>query len=297
MKSSSTTGIVLVLCAAVLWGTTGTAQSFATSALSPYWVGALRLAIASLFFCAYASARLGRRRLARELAGLPWWWALLAGACMAGYNLAFFAGVRATGVAVGTALALGSGPVWAGFLQMAVARKAPSAGWWLGTTLAVLGGILMVLGRSGAVRADAAGIALCLASGLAYAVYALVSKHLVGRSAPGSVTLAVFGVGAAIALPMAWAWAGDPAIAGRGWVVVGFLGVVATGVAYLLFNTGLRGITAASGVSLALMEPLTAFLLAIGIVGERPAVSAFAGLACVLAGLALVIRAEVRRQP
>lgn len=286
-----------MLCAAVLWGTTGTTQSFASSALSPYWVGALRLGVASLFFCAYAVGRLGGRRLAHELAGMPWLWAVLAGACMAGYNLAFFAGVRATGVAVGTALALGSGPVWAGFLQMAVTRRTPSSGWWLGTMLAVAGGVLMVLGRGGDLRADATGIALCLVSGLSYAIYALVSKHLVGRNDPGAVTLVVFGVGALIAMPVAWAWVGAPDIAGRGWAVVVFLGVSATGIAYLLFNTGLRGIAAASAVSLALMEPLTAFLLAIVVVGERPAASAFLGLVCVLAGLALVIRAEMRRQP
>lgn len=286
-----------MLCAAVLWGTTGTTQSFASSALSPYWVGALRLGIASLFFCVYAGGRLGGRRLARELLGIPWLWAVLAGACMAGYNLAFFAGVRATGVAVGTALALGSGPVWAGFLQMVVARRAPGSGWWLGTMLAVAGGILMVLGRGGDLRADATGITLCLVSGLSYAIYALVSKHLVGRNDPGAVTLVVFGVGALIAMPVAWAWVGGPDIAGRGWAVVVFLGVAATGIAYLLFNTGLRGIAAASAVSLALMEPLTAFLLAIVVVGERPAASAFFGLVCVLAGLALVIRAEMRRQP
>jgi DME family drug/metabolite transporter len=294
MRSSSTTGILLVLGAAVLWGTTGTAQSFAKGALSPYWVGALRLAIATLFFVAYAAGRLGGRRLTRGLAQLSWPWAILAGACMAGYNLAFFAGVRATGVAVGTALALGSGPVWAGFLQLAVTRKVPSPGWWLGTALAVAGGVLLVVGRGGALRADAVGIARWLGSGLSYAIYALVSKRLVHHGDPATVTLAVFGMGAVIALPVAWAWVGSPDIAARGWAVVAFLGVAATGVAYLLFNTGLRGIAAASAVSLALMEPLTAFLLAIVVVGEHPAALAFVGLACVLAGLALVIRAELR---
>ena len=38
----------MVLLAAMLWGTTGTAQSLAPAGLSPYWVGALRLAAASV---------------------------------------------------------------------------------------------------------------------------------------------------------------------------------------------------------------------------------------------------------
>jgi DME family drug/metabolite transporter len=56
----------------------------------------------------------------------------------------------------------------------------------------------------------------------------------------------------------------------------------------------LQTISGATGVSLALMEPLTAFLLAIVVVKEHPAALAFLGLASVLAGLAVVILAEVR---
>ena len=50
MTASSLPGIALVLLAAMLWGTTGTAQSLAPDQLSPYWIGALRLAVASVFF-------------------------------------------------------------------------------------------------------------------------------------------------------------------------------------------------------------------------------------------------------
>jgi DME family drug/metabolite transporter len=47
-------------------------------------------------------------------------------------------------------------------------------------------------------------------------------------------------------------------------------------------------------VALALAEPVTAFALAVLIVGERPGVWALVGLLAVLAGLAVVIRAELR---
>ncbi len=292
-SARSARGILLILSATLLWGTTGTAQSFSADALSPYWVGALRLLVATGFFVLYAAALLGPRRLARELAATQWRHALLAGCCMAGYNLAFFAGVKATGVAVGTALALGSGPIWAGLLQIA-SGHAPARAWWLGTGLAVGGGVLLVFGRGGAVQGDLTGIALCLAAGFAYALYATLNKHLVRQTHPGVATLAVFAVGALVAVPMAWLWVGDVQITARGWAVVGFLGVAATGVAYLLFSSGLRTVTAASAVSLALMEPVTAFLLAIVIVGERPDAMAGAGLAVLLAGLMLVIRAELR---
>jgi drug/metabolite transporter, DME family len=288
-------GVVMVLLAAVLWGTTGTAQSLAPAGLSPYAVGAWRLLLASGFFAAVA-ARSDHRPLAlRGHAGAV----AIAGAAMAAYNLAFFAGVRETGVAIGTAVALGSGPIWAGVLQMLFAGRRPSGVWWLGTTLAVAGGVLLVLGGGTAITVSPPGVAWCALAGLSYAVYALVSKRLVGAAAPEIVTLWVFGVAALIAMPLAGtaAWR-----LGTGWLpggaqllMVVYLGMVTCGVAYLLFNHALRSVSGPTAVTLALAEPVVAFTLAVAVLGERPGPSAFAGLALVLMGLGVVVRVELRR--
>lgn len=282
-------GVGLVLAAALLWGTTGTAQSFAPPQLASVWVGALRLVAAAGFFAAMLV--LVPRPLPR---GLPWPGIVAAAVCMTAYNLAFFAGVRASGVAVGTAVAIGSGPVWAGLLQALVQRSAPTGLWWAGTVLAVGGGALMIAGAGGTQPLSAGGIVLCLGAGLSYAVYALVNKTLVARAEPGAVTGAVFTLAALLALPIAVALAGTPVLAARDLAIVAWLGVMSTGVAYLLFSHGLRHISGATGVALALGEPVTAFLLALVVVGERPGVGAFVGLLAVLAGLAVVIRAELK---
>lgn len=282
-------GVLLVLAAALLWGTTGTAQSFAPPQLASVWVGALRLVAAGLFFAAWLGGI--ERRWPR---GLPWRGIVAAAVCMSAYNLAFFAGVRATGVAVGTAVALGSGPVWAGLLQAVVSRSAPGGLWWAGTGLAVGGGALMIAGAGAAQDLTAGGIVLCLIAGLSYAVYALVNKSMVAQAAPGAVTGAVFALAALFALPIAAALAGPPVLAARDLAIVGWLGVMSTGVAYLLFSHALRHISGATAVALALGEPVTAFVLALVIVGEQPQALAYAGLAAVLAGLGLVIRVELR---
>lgn len=281
-------GVGLVLAAALLWGTTGTAQSFAPPQLASVWVGALRLVVAGLFFAAWL-ALVDRRRPQ----GLPWPGIVAAAVCMTVYNLAFFAGVRATGVAVGTAIAIGSGPVWAGLLQAVVSRSAPGTLWWAGTVLAVGGGALMIAGAGAAQPLSIVGIVLCLVTGLSYAVYALINKSMVARAEPGAVSGAVFVISALLALPIAAALAGPPVLAARDVAIVAWLGVMSTGVAYLLFSHGLRHISGATGVALALGEPVTAFLLALVVVGERPGVWAFVGLLGVLAGLAVVIRAEL----
>lgn len=281
-------GVLMVLAAALCWGTTGTAQSFAPPTLSPSWVGALRLAVAALFFAVVIVAL----RAGPGLRRLPAGPVLLGGLAMAAYNLSFFAGVRAAGVAVGTAITIGSAPIWAGLLQ-AFAGQRPSGPWWLGTALAVAGGALLVGSGAGA-AAGAAGVVLCLAAGLSYAVYALVNKRLVARAGATEATFAVFALAALIALPAAWAQAGPVTPTARDALIALWLGVVATGVAYLLFSHGLHHISGATGVTLALAEPVAAFVLALLVVGERPGWLAAAGALLVLGGLAVVVRVELR---
>lgn len=283
-------GVLMVLLAALCWGTTGTAQSFAPPSLPAYWVGALRLLVSALFFAVVLVAT----RQGAGLRRLPWLPLLLAGTSMAAYNLAFFAGVRATGVAVGTAVALGSGPIWAGLIQ-ALGGQRPPLRWWLGTVLAVAGGVLMVgAGGSGAPPLSLAGLALCLTAGLSYAVYAGANQRLVAASSPAAATLASFSLAAALALPAAAGIAGPVHLTAQDLAIAAYLGVVATGVAYLLFSHALRHIGAATGVTLALAEPVTAFVLAVLAVGERPGWAAAGGGLLVLAGLLVVVWAELR---
>lgn len=290
---TSARGVMLVLGGAMLWGTTGTAQTFVAASLSPFWVGTLRVTVATVFFAVYVAWVVGWRRARAELLAMDSRVALLAGAAMAGYNLFFFAGVKTVGVAVGTALVLGSSPLWAGLLQ-ALVGVWPQWQWWIGTGIAIVGGVLLVLGRGGPLHADALGTGFCLAAGFSYAAYTVLNKQLVVRWHPATVTLYVFFVASVIAIPAAWMMVGPLQLSGRSWAVALFLGVVATGVAYLLYSDGLRFVSAASAVSLALMESATAFVLALVVVGERPLLAAYLGFVILLAGLALVVRAETR---
>ncbi len=285
----------MVLLAALLWGTTGTAQSLAPAGLSPYWVGALRLAVATVFFAALLAVLARRGAPGGRLDGRR---VLLAGACVAVYNLSFFAGLKACGVALGTALALGSGPIWAGLLQTALLRRLPAPVWWAGTLLGVAGGVAMALdaGAGGSGGASAAGIALCLLSGLSYAAYTLLNKPLVQQASAAKVNLAVFGSAALLSLPVAGWVAGVPTLTAGSWATVAYLGLVATGIAYLLFTSALRHISGATGVTLALAEPVTAFVLAVAVVGETPTLLSVIGLVAVLSGLLLVVWAELRAE-
>lgn len=272
---SPTLGVALVSAAALLWGTTGTAQSLGASGLSPFWVGAAQLAVASLFFaCLLLVTRKGRRQPllpTPSQMGLGIGWLALASAGIAGYSISFYAGVKLAGVAVGTAVAIGSSPIWAGIIQALLLRTPLSTAWWLGTAVSVGGGVAMVLskGSSAASSLSWSGLLLCLLAGLAYASYALVNKRLVAHAPTQVVNFYVFTGAACMAAPAAWLLAGAPTMSASSLLVVVYLGMVVSGLAYVLFSNGLRGISGPTGVTLTLIEPVAAFLLAVWIVGEH----------------------------
>ncbi|MFK7858066.1 MAG: DMT family transporter [Granulosicoccus sp.] len=296
MSINKSGGILLILSAAILWGTTGTAQSFSPLTLSSYWVGTGRLLVSTVFFIIWiALTDIGLLR-ATPLKTMPWPLILAAAVTMASYNLAFFAGVRTTSVAIGTAVALGSGPVWAGIIQAIWNRQLPDKAWWFAVIIAVTGLLIATLGSSSSFTdTPLSGIALCLLSGLSYAVYALITKQLVTTASASLTTAMVFTGAAAMALPAAFLLAGSPDFHPTDFAVMLWLGVVATGVAYLLFSIGLRYVSSKTGVALALAEPIAAVILAIVIVGERPTTLSLTGLSIVFLGLCLIIRTELKQ--
>lgn len=134
---------------------------------------------------------------------------------------------------------------------------------------------------------------LCLTAGLSYAVYTLLNKRVAGRVPASSFTLAAFALAAAIALPSAALHDGWPILAGRDLVAVAYTGIVTAGVGYLLFSAALRHIAPATGVTLALTEPVVAFCLAVFLLGEPAGALAVSGLLLVVAGVLGVVRAEL----
>lgn len=297
MPSSSVQGIALVALAGVLWGTSGTAQYLGAAGLSPFWVGAAQLAAASVFLGLALWWALRRRPgslvLRPRAAGLRWSWFFWASLGIGGYSVFFYEGLQLAGVGVGTAVAIGSSPIWAGLLQALVLRAPLSALWWLGTLVSVAGGAAMVLGKGAGGSASWQGLVMCLLAGLSYAGYALINKRLVSHMAPKVVNFYVFTGAALMAAPVAWVQAGLPQWSLPSVLVVIYLGAVVSGIAHMLFSIGLRHISGPTGVALSLIEPVAAFVLAVWVVGEHQPLVAWLGLAGVLVGLLVVVRAEM----
>jgi len=286
-------GALPILAAALLWGTTGTAASFAPAGAPPAAVGSAGLTLGGLLLLAGAK---GARTLLRT-AGRGGGALLAVGAlAVAGYPLSFYPAVSRTGVAVATVIALGSAPVFTGLLAWAVGLHRPSRRWAAATAVAVLGCGLLVLGGADAgpaARTDAAGVALAALAGLSYAVYSLVGGHFIGRGqAPGAVMGVLFGSAGLLTLPVVLAagvvWLGTP----RGAAVVLHLAVLTTFLAYRLFGRGLRHTPASAATTLTLAEPAVAALLGVAVLGERPTPLSWAGLAVLVLALAVLSRRD-----
>jgi DME family drug/metabolite transporter len=275
-----------ILIAAVLFGTTGTAQALGP-ALDPLAVGASRIAIggALLALVALAAAAAGRVRLNPGAGPRA---VLLAGACVAVYQATFFVAVADTGVAVGTVVAIGSGPAFAGLFASTFTGERLTPRWAAATCLACAGVVLLVLGGAGG-SVSAPGVGLALVSGAGYAGYAVASKRMLDAGgAPEAVMASVFGAGAILMLPLlAIVPAGGLTTPG-GLTLVLYLGAIPTALAYLLFARGLERTGASETATLTLAEPLTAAALGVIALGERPGLAAAAGAALVLGGLAVL---------
>lgn len=104
---------LLILLAAVLWGTTGTTQAFAPESAHPIAIGTIRLAIGGLFLLSLVFF-VWQIRVKKNW---PKKATILAALSMALYQPLFFSAVTITGVAIGTVAAIGSAPILSGLLE------------------------------------------------------------------------------------------------------------------------------------------------------------------------------------
>jgi drug/metabolite transporter, DME family len=272
-----------VLIAAVLFGTTGTAQALGPD-VEPITLGAARIVVGAVLLAVVALA-VGARRL-----GASWPQVMVAGVCVAVYQASFFAALAETGVAVGTVVAIGSAPAFAGLFACCFAQEPLRLGWAAATALACAGVGLLVLGGGAGGEVSSPGVGLALVSGAGYAGYAVATKRmLTAGDEPEAAMAAVFGAGALMLLPV-FALAPPGGLLAPGGVALAlYLGAIPTALAYVLFARGLERIGAGETATLTLAEPLTAAALGVIALGERPGATAIAGAALVLAGLALLV--------
>ncbi|MET0783377.1 MAG: EamA family transporter [Leifsonia flava] len=286
--SSGLRGVVPIVIAALLWGTTGTAAHFLPGDVSPLATGAATMFIGGVLLFAVSSR--GAVAALRDRRSLVW---LLVGSLgVFAYPLAFYSSMHLAGVAIGTVVSLGAAPVFAAILEFLVDRRRVSLRWALATAVAVVGVVLLATGGSAGTEAAASvwGVLLGLVAAFSYALYTFASERAIGAGhSSRSVMGALFGVGAVLLAPVLIV-TGAPLL--QSWSSVAITGYLALGpmfVAYLLFGAGLRWVRSSTATVITLIEPAVATVLAVVIVGERFDLFGWLGLALVAVGILILV--------
>lgn len=280
---SATAGYLLIITAAMLWGTTGTSQALAPEGATPLSVGALRLLVGGSALLLVAGIR-------GEL--LQNWQhpaILISGLSTALYQLTFFAGVKLTGVAIGTLVTIGSAPILAGVFGAVLRGENLTRRWYVATILSVVGGILLLAPGSSSTSVNPVGVLLALGAGLSYTIFALATKELSGSYPPDAIMAVAFCLGAIMLSPTLFLVPINWVVTLPGLLTIGHLGILATAVSYMLFARGIQRVNVSTAGTLSLMEPLTAALLAIVVLGEPITLMGSAGIVFIVIGLLVLV--------
>ncbi|WP_371672904.1 DMT family transporter [Streptomyces sp. NBC_00289] len=292
-------GLLYLIVAGVAWGTAGAAASLVYRASD---MGAVTL---SFWRCAaglvlLSAARLLRPRTRPAVAGPRGRGVLRAGMtglALAVFQTSYFAAVEATGLAVATVVTLGAGPVLIALgARLTLGERLGGAG-----AAAVAGalvglGVLVLGGGEADVRPS--GVLLALVSAAGYSVMTLLTRRWGrdgGTDAAGT-SVAAFAVTSLCLLPFALAeglvpHSADPV---RVLWLLAFVAAVPTALAYALYFAGAAVVRSATVSVIMLLEPVSAAVLAVAVLGERLTAATLAGTALMLGSVAALAVAEAR---
>ena len=283
-------GVLAVLVTSVLWGTTGTAATFAPD-VGPLAIGAAALGIGGALQALIALPSLRRERTAL---------ASHRGAVLAGalgvliYPLAFYSSMHLAGVAVGTVVSLGSAPLASGLLERILEGRRLGAWWMLAAGLGIAGSAVLCAATMHDAAADTAGttagVGLGLVAGATYALYSWSAHRLMGRGVGRVAAMgSVFGLGGLALLPVLALTGASLLASPQAFAVGAYMALVPMFLGYVLFGLGLTRISASTATTLTLAEPAVAAVLAVLVVGERLTLLGWLGTAGI--GLSLLILA------
>ncbi len=299
-------GLLYVTFAATAWGTAGAAAAllYRGSGLGPialtFWrtFGGLLLLLA-------VRALLRRRRSPAPVAPAPYepirrraLRIAVTGIALAVFQAAYFAAVEATGLAVGTVVTMGAGPVLIAIGARVTMGERLGAGGVPAVAGALAGLLILVLGGDGAATVRPAGVGYALLSAAGCAAMTLATRRLGrgGGSDPYASTLSAFAVAALCLLPLAvveglWPQVHD---LGRSLWLMGYIAAVPTALAYGLYFAGLAAVRAATASVISLIEPVTAAAIAVLFLGERLTMATAVGTGVLLTAVAALAVTEAR---
>jgi DME family drug/metabolite transporter len=269
--------------AALLFGTSGVATRLLAPDLPAATAAGWRVVIGG-----------GLLVLISVVAGQPPWrfslrrWSIVIGAlAFLGFQLGFFLAIGRLGVATATVVSIGTGPIAAGLLDRMRRGTRLRGRWWVGVATAI-SGIAVMTGANG-VTLVPVGVASAVAAGCCFPVFGDAIRVLLADRPPLTAIATVFGAAILPAVVLLAAAGADPVGTPGTITALLYLGVVTTTMAYLLWSTGLVTLSLRDTVTLTMLEPVAATVLAVAVLHEAVGPATAVGIVAALAGVWIAI--------
>ncbi|MET9364194.1 EamA family transporter [Streptomyces sp. NPDC006632] len=293
-------GLLYLAFAGFAWGTAGGAAAllFGASDLGPLALSFWRCAGGLVLLLGAMALRRRPVPAAPEVRGRRMLRILGNGIGLMIFQSAYFAAVEATGLAVATVVTLGAGPVLialGGRLVLGERLGRPGSA----AVAGALAGLAVLWIGNGGGTVRPAGVVLALVSAAGYAAITLLTRWLGrdgGAADPSATTAWAFGVAALCLLPFAGAEGLVPHTVEpvRVAVLLLYVAAVPTALAYALYFAGAAVVRSATVSVIMLLEPVSAAVIAVSVLGETITVATAAGTALLLLAVVGLAASETR---
>lgn len=291
-------GLLYVSFAAIAWGTGGAVAAILyRSGLGPIAVSFWRFAIGMLVLAIVAliMSSKEKRSAMRDFICERWARIIVVGMGLAIYQTAYFAAVQYSGLAVASIVTLGLGPILMAIGSHLTMNERIG---WSGALIiffAILG-LGLLTGGGDVETSSLLGLTFAFLSSVCYASVTLITRAMGRRGRTDQFNVTFFGiiVGTVCLLPFALLEGLTPLSGSflHSFVLLGYLGLVPTAVAYILFNTGLSSIRATTASVIVLVEPVTAAFIAVLFLGEKLTLIAMFGVIILMASVVVLVLTE-----
>lgn len=281
-----------------IWGLNFTVVKAALAEWDPLAFNALRFVLAGAFL--FAVQRAHAPRAERGSIARRDWPALIALGVLGNtvYQVFFILGLDAT-LAGNSALVLSMTPVFITLLSVTFRHERVSPIAWAGVTVSFAGVALVIAGGTRVAFAGhtVRGDLLTLAASLCWALYTVGLSPYVRRYGALRMTATTLYIGGAVlalvALPFLWTqeWTRIGVV---GWSGLLYGGLLAIGVAYLLWYSGVKAIGSTRTAVYSNLIPAVALVVAWLGLGETPTWLQIGGALAIFAGIALTRLGRVR---
>jgi len=290
MSNSRLLGLGSILFVMIVWGSSFAVTKIIVNDVPPLTLAFYRCSIGALTLLSIFIAR-NKRSIPNYLAGIPWGIIILLGFLgVTVFYIFFNISVKMTSASVG-ALLQGFIPVCIAVLAAIFLKERLSVKQVIGIIISVTGVILIgFLSHSeGDVANSITGNLLMIIAVIAWGIYTIISKKVADKD-PLLITSLSTLVGALLLLPAAIFenfGTGWPQVSPANWLIIFFLGAMASGICYFLYNKSLQLLSAAQVGNFINLDPLVGFIIALIFLHESVNTLQIIGAVLVVAGIIL----------